>query len=120
MEVRPVSAEEAPNTKRVNVPIPVPRARDAYAKTWHFVRREKYRHPEIQPWIVEELLQEGECSGTEQAYRFVFEREIWSHDGTHTWRLVVDVDPEAFLDEDEQHDLVTAYCTCCPKEDDLP
>lgn len=108
-----------PNTKHYTVAHPVPRDPEQYSKTGHFLKREKYRTPEIKPWVVEELLQEGEVRGTDTDGRFVFEKDVWS-EGKHEWVLVVDLQEEAFLEADAQHHLVTAYCQCCPKEDDLP
>ena len=107
---------EAPETPNYSLRVPVPRDPAEYSPSTHFKQRKKYRTPEIKGWIVEELLAEGECKQVD-ADRFFFEKTVWS-EGQHDWRLVVAVVDEAFTDPETKHRILTAFCTCCPKEDD--
>lgn len=109
---------DSPETPRYSLRVPIPRDPAAYSPSTHFLQRKRYRKPTIKDWIIEELLTEGECKQVD-SNRFFFEKTIWS-EGEHDWRLVVAVNEEAFTDPEATHRILTAFCTCCREEDDLP
>lgn len=112
-----------PNTKYVQVTLEVPRDPDAYDYTLHSLEHLRYRHePEVKDWIIDEVIEEGRCVGQNVAGGlkvekpddgevFRFEKEVWS-EGIHDWTVVVAINPAAFVDDEQHHDVITAFCGC--------
>jgi len=87
---------------------PVPREVDAYKTTTHFMERLKYRtDPEPSKEIVKDCLKYGTIKRTHEAQRIIFEHDI----GRYTWRVLAQINDEAFTDSEKYHTLLTVYET---------
>lgn len=100
----------------------VPRDRSAYHMTLPVAERIRYRRdPAVDDWILEEVIEEGECVSLEdegpaaidgdETQRFAFQHDAWT-EGLHNWRVVVAIDARAYLEPDRKHEIVAAYCRC--------
>lgn len=90
---------------RLSQSLPVPREPSAYRITEHFRFRVSRRtNPSVDGEIIRRCIEEGELKTTQQADRFIFEFEAG-----YTWRLIVALRDEAFLQDEEKHRAVTVY-----------
>lgn len=94
-----------------------PRDPEAFAPTDHFMERfdpgfgrwsETRACPSITADVVKTSIEEGtfEHAGGDRD-RYAYEADV----GRHTWRVVVEIDPERVGEPGARHSVVTAYAT---------
>ena len=77
-----------------------------YEPTTHFRQQIKYRDaPKPSRQIAAECIRDGDLKPAHKPYQVVFELER----GVTTWRVVAEVNADAYTDENETHPLITIY-----------
>jgi len=85
----------------------LPRTVEDYKASTHFMERLKYRtDPEPSKEIVHDVLEYGTVKDTHLPQRLIFEQEI----GDNIWWVLIEVNEDAFEQENKYHTLLTVYC----------